>query len=327
MRSTRPPYRPTNTSRISVPAIHATALALCLLSPIDAQGTGRVAWLVSDGGNDHCYEVVYAPLGISWTNANAAAKQAGGHLATITSQRENDFVFALVNRPQYWFQLTSPWVGIYGPWIGGIQATCTPEPRCGWTWVTGETWSFTAWAIGEPNDSCNSTSEAQLQFAGGAGATTPAATWNDLLDRPCSGILVKAYVIEYDTPAQTRVYGSGCSTQSVPALTASRPVTNQILTLTAIGGPTDPRTVGFVFLGLGSASIPIGHGCVLYVDPATALASIPLSYSSGTTWQTILGPASVCLTGVSVFAQAGFLGTSGPQGFDLSNGVELLFGT
>lgn len=32
-------------------------------------------------GNGHLYEAVYVPEGISWSSAEAAAEQAGGHLA------------------------------------------------------------------------------------------------------------------------------------------------------------------------------------------------------------------------------------------------------
>jgi len=42
------------------------------------------------------------PEGITWVDANNLAEQNGGHLATITSQNENDFVFSLINDGQYW---------------------------------------------------------------------------------------------------------------------------------------------------------------------------------------------------------------------------------
>jgi len=55
----------------------------------------------------------------------------------------------------------SEWVGLvpgtsrYLGWLGGFQNTSSPsysEPAGGWEWVTEESWSFTAWLGGEPND-------------------------------------------------------------------------------------------------------------------------------------------------------------------------------
>ncbi len=93
---------------------------------------------------------------VSWSQASANAANAGlngvpeltGHLATITSQEENDFVFAL---------LTS------SSWLGGSDNEVEGE----WRWVEGpeegeQFWqglaagvpvngSYTNWAGGEPN--------------------------------------------------------------------------------------------------------------------------------------------------------------------------------
>ena len=70
----------------------------CLLE--DSPDNGPVTWRVEDGGNGHTYQAVLVPgpEGINWTDANAAAESLGNgwHLATITSQEENDFIFSLV---------------------------------------------------------------------------------------------------------------------------------------------------------------------------------------------------------------------------------------
>ena len=65
-------------------------------------------------GNGHFYDVVSVPGTISWEDANAAAVDAGGYLATVTFQAENYFVFLLVNNATYWH-------GSSGPWLGGIS--------------------------------------------------------------------------------------------------------------------------------------------------------------------------------------------------------------
>jgi hypothetical protein len=102
----------------------------------------RVA--VRNPDNGHYYRGVS-----TWANwGDAAALAEGmtyrgcpGHLATITSQEENDFIAANL-----------PWAASLGYWLGGIQPAGSPEPGGGWTWVTGETWDYTNWANFEPND-------------------------------------------------------------------------------------------------------------------------------------------------------------------------------
>lgn len=128
-----------------------------------AASAAPVQWTVGSGGNDHWYEAISAP-GMTWTDAKAAAEAAGGYLATITSGAENAFVFALV--PQAG--------GFPDPyWLGGYQNPSLPEPpfNAGWQWVTGEAWSYTNWAGGEPNNA----SEDSLAFA----FFQPSGVWND----------------------------------------------------------------------------------------------------------------------------------------------------
>ena len=80
----------------------------------------------------------------SWTNAEAAAQAsvflgANGHLATVTSQQENDFLIGLVS---------SPGAGFLGAWMGGKA----PEG-----WLTGpengNAFTYTNWNPIEPNNS------------------------------------------------------------------------------------------------------------------------------------------------------------------------------
>jgi len=114
---------------------------------------GAAKWKVADGGNGHTYRVVSAPEGITWTEANRRAVAVGGHLATITSKAENDFVFSLLDHPEYWNRMGhGPWM--MGPWIGGMQAEGAREPDGGWQWVTAEPFEFTNWFPGDPNDDC-----------------------------------------------------------------------------------------------------------------------------------------------------------------------------
>lgn len=83
------------------------------------------------------YEVVKAD--VSWTEANQAAMQKGGHLVTITSQAEMDEVSGLCDAE-----------GIKYVWMGGY--TSVYQNSSFGHWVTGEDFnSFTAWYPGEPS--------------------------------------------------------------------------------------------------------------------------------------------------------------------------------
>ena len=157
---------------------------------IEDAPSGATRWDAASGGNNHFYEVVAVPTGITWDDANAAAIAAGGHLATITSQEENDFVFNLINDPQYWFP--GPSIN-FGPYIGGQQTGTPSHPLANWTWVTGESFfPYTAWADGEPNDFDNTIEEDKLAYY--SPNNSRQATFNDVLS-VSSPI---AYVIEYD---------------------------------------------------------------------------------------------------------------------------------
>ncbi len=158
------------------------------LSFVLAYGTSgpAVAAAVQWSGNGHFYDIVSAPGTISWEDANSAATAAGGYLATITSQAENDFVFGLVNNAIYWD-------GSSGPWLGGFQSPATQQPAANWQWVTGEVWNYTAWQAGQPNDS-GGKDENKLQY----GFAPLVSTWNDIMSiDPTPAYRPIAYVVEF----------------------------------------------------------------------------------------------------------------------------------
>ena len=63
--------------------------------------------------------------------------------ATITSQAENDFVYSLFGTNDAAWGNNGG--GDDGPWFGGVQPDGSVEPDGGWTWVTGEPWTYTSW--------------------------------------------------------------------------------------------------------------------------------------------------------------------------------------
>jgi hypothetical protein len=124
-------------------------------------------------GNGHVYVFVLPSAGISWTGADEAARAMGGHLATISSQAENEFVFSLLG-------------GRDLIWIGGRQPAGAPEPAGNWGWITGEPFDFTAWAAGQPN---NDGDEDAIRYGS---STEP--TWNDSEH----GAVNNGYVVEIE---------------------------------------------------------------------------------------------------------------------------------
>jgi hypothetical protein len=172
-----------------------------LIASIGSATAAPVVWEVADGGNGHAYEAVLAST--TWTEANAAATLAGGHLATIHSAAENEFVFNLIDSQPYWIAFNGN--GNWGPWIGGLQPPGSTEPAGGWRWVTGEPFSHTNWRSGEPNNEISAGfQENHMQFFSGPG--TRANTWNDFFDHPA--LRVNSYVVEYiPEPASVVLFG------------------------------------------------------------------------------------------------------------------------
>jgi hypothetical protein len=146
---------------------------------------------VLNPANCHYYEAIAVSEGILWPAANASAEShtfngVQGHLVTITSQQETDFIVA--NFPQ---AVSGPGSNYY--WTGGFQQPGSPEPDGGWQWVTGESFVYTNWATGEPN---NMGGEDYLLFWNPSGS----GKWND----GQGTISTQAgYIVEYEPPDTT----------------------------------------------------------------------------------------------------------------------------
>lgn len=159
-------------------------------------------------GNGHYYEIFEIDgSDFSWSAANAQASSlAGGtaYLATITSSDENDFVFALADDAAYWKVDVAG--NNEGPYLGGFQPVGSSEPSGGWQWVTGETWSYTNWWPGEPNNFGGDESRLVL-FSGGSARSN---RWNDVGDNADS--IIHWYVAEVEAvpePATLAVLATG----------------------------------------------------------------------------------------------------------------------
>lgn len=148
---------------------------------VSAQGQW-VEWPVAQGGNGHSYLPVIVSNPLTWDQAAREAVRQGGYLATLTTIEENEFVFNLINFPQYW------WAGEIGPLLGGYQPPGSSEPAGGWTWVTGEPWTLVNWANGQPDNA--TVPEDGLHFWRGS-------RWNDC---PTNLQAYYSYVVERYPP-------------------------------------------------------------------------------------------------------------------------------
>lgn len=140
--------------------------------------------------NEHYYDIA-SSYGITWKDAKTIAESMSyngmnGHLVTITSQNENNFIVTTFNYPSHC-------------WLGGFQPDDIPvslEPDGGWQWVTGEPWGYTNWADQQPD---NSGGEHYLHFL----FWSP-DHWNDLPNDPPNDYKMYGFIVEYE-PTTTSV--------------------------------------------------------------------------------------------------------------------------
>jgi hypothetical protein len=152
--------------------------------------------------NGHSY---YRSTGsMTWTDARQACINMGGHLVTSTSLAENNFLFGL------W---PNGWIGLTDEQTEGV-----------WKWVTGETYSWSYWNSGEPNNAGN---EDYIQFVGGG-------RWNDLPNTSLPYVLEFEYVVTYTAWAlQQTVY-----TNSAGYYSFSQPTSPAVEWYIQIDAPT-----------------------------------------------------------------------------------------
>jgi hypothetical protein len=133
------------------------------------------------------YSVTDSPF--TWEQAHAYAESLGGHLATVGSAEENEFIYGALgigSNDGVWH--VDGFGSHIGPWLGGHQPGGSPEPMGGWRWVTGEAWGFTLWAPNEPNNFGGG--EDRVHFFGNPQRTS---RWNDI----GHGVPIEGFVVEF----------------------------------------------------------------------------------------------------------------------------------
>jgi hypothetical protein len=151
-------------------------------------------------GNGHWYDVVWDQSGLYWEAAKTSAESKGGHLATISSEGENLFVWNLLN------DNLADGTQYRSYWLGASDVAQEGQ----WAWVTGEPWLFDNWHPGEPNNGIGGSFEGMQDYL--HFWDTDSGEWDDM----DNGRHVGGYVIEYEQapvptpePSTLLLLGSG----------------------------------------------------------------------------------------------------------------------
>jgi hypothetical protein len=126
--------------------------------------------------NGHVYYIL-APE--SWSNAQTEAHSLGGHLTTIRSSGENNWLltnlvvdFSASGGPNL-FALPV-WIGLYDPTFNDGS-----QHAADFIWDSGETNAYRNWNPGEPSNTGNVEYYTAMNWHYAQGATSTRGTWND----------------------------------------------------------------------------------------------------------------------------------------------------
>ena len=127
----------------------------------------------------HKYKVIHQKL--SWSQAKTYCENQGGHLATVTSEKEQKFLAKIIsyyNHSDFY-------------WLGASDA----RKEGTWEWVTGEAFSYNNWSSTSPNNFNHGTygMENYLGMTGRNYFFANAFEWNDFADT------TKDTVADYNT--------------------------------------------------------------------------------------------------------------------------------
>ena len=176
--------------------------------------------LVTAGTNTatgHYFEVYKKPStdSLTWDAAKASlgTRRCGGvtgHLATITSSDEDEFVDALR-------QTAVVALGGLGQvWVGGSQGSGSAQPGDGWYWENNEgpfpgvnsATGYAHWNAAEPNDGGDFIEDGQENHLT-LGRYGLGGGWNDEGTALNS---IGGYIVEYDVPRPAACVGTSCQT-------------------------------------------------------------------------------------------------------------------
>jgi Lectin C-type domain len=113
--------------------------------------------------------------GMSHTEAVALATARGGTLAAVTTTEENNLILGFLAEDDLLRSFEPKDNARSGPWIGLTQPPESAEPLGGWTWDNGETFCFSYWHSGQPDNFVNDNYVLYWDYPGTIG-------WADSID-------------------------------------------------------------------------------------------------------------------------------------------------
>ena len=140
--------------------LFAAAVALGGLFPAAVLGAPTVLDSAINPANGHTY---YLLSNSDWTDAESAAVAMGGHLATVRSLAENNWI------SDRWGTNRELWIGLHDPLAGDGGGT---QHAADFVWTSGETSAFRNWNTGEPNGD-------DYGYIFGKGVVPGGPVWND----------------------------------------------------------------------------------------------------------------------------------------------------
>ena len=163
--------------------------------------------------NGHNY--LYYSTPVSWYFAKEFCETQGGHLVTITSEAENNFVRSIMN-------------GANSIWTGGSDQ----DSEGSWYWVTGEPFAFFNWQDYQP-DNYNNSFTGEENFLELFSSAVGNGYWNDEIG--CKDL---PFVLEIDSHTVTFVDWDGTILK-----------TETVEHGHAATAPSDPTREGYTFTG------------------------------------------------------------------------------
>lgn len=148
-------------------------------------------WQIKDGGNGHWYGIIALDLYHEEASPLAASFERDcvkGHLASVTSAEENEFILNQVIG-----DFSQP-CKIDEYWLGATYSAAD------WDWSDGSKWKYEHWSIGEPNNIGIETSLGMWGPTANGRQRVP-GFWNNCLPDGDMNQLAHFFsIIEFDTP-------------------------------------------------------------------------------------------------------------------------------
>lgn len=125
------------------------------------------------------YIIARVDAGLTHAQAVTLATDLGGTLAAPTTLAENNLILGFLAQDDLLWGGEPRDNARNGPWLGLTQPAGGTEPGGGWTWDTGETYGFTAWHSGQPDNFLGDSYAIYWNQSGSIG-------WGDHINDPVS---------------------------------------------------------------------------------------------------------------------------------------------